>query len=315
MNNQYSLNNIDSLLFQYALKNRELSQKKNEINQQIKVCRADIAERRSYIETMHRDKKKLEEEIRVKQSTVMHNKANAKSMKTTNSQLLQYEQTLKAELESIKTSYNRDMEAYEERITSYKKTFQTHKDFYCQNPVAQMLLTLQAEKEEIECRIKACDDQITIKQKELDHLTGSAVDSSSTEELPDSVPGQQASAGPEKQLDPQTEEECNSSIDISSLQLNHTEDDHKTSEEVNAEEIPEENEVCSILDTTDCSNSQEEESNELWSSRPLDGKGGKSVCVSVDTNILHTRCHVWIFMLTLWSLQKHQIQTSSPHPD
>lgn len=31
---------------------------------------------------------------------------------------------------------------------------------------------LQAEKEKTECRIKAWNDQITLKQKELDHLTG-----------------------------------------------------------------------------------------------------------------------------------------------
>lgn len=42
------------------------------------VCRADIAERRSYIQSVHRDIKKLEEEARMKQSTVVHNKANAK---------------------------------------------------------------------------------------------------------------------------------------------------------------------------------------------------------------------------------------------
>lgn len=42
------------------------------------VCRADIAKRRSYIETVQTSIKKLEEEIRVKQSTGNHNKANAK---------------------------------------------------------------------------------------------------------------------------------------------------------------------------------------------------------------------------------------------
>ena len=42
------------------------------------VCRAEIAERRSYIETVHRNTTKLEEEIRLKQSTVIHNKTNAK---------------------------------------------------------------------------------------------------------------------------------------------------------------------------------------------------------------------------------------------
>lgn len=40
--------------------------------------RAEIAERRSYIEAIYRNIKKLEEEIRVKQSTLIHNKANAK---------------------------------------------------------------------------------------------------------------------------------------------------------------------------------------------------------------------------------------------
>lgn len=61
---------------------------------------------------------------------------------------------------------------YEERLANYRKTFESHKDHYCQNPLAQKLLTLQAEKEEIESRIKACDDEITMKQKELDLLTG-----------------------------------------------------------------------------------------------------------------------------------------------
>lgn len=63
-------------------------------------------------------------------------------------------------------------EVYEERIASYRKIFRSHKEYYCQNPLAQKLLMLQAEKEEIESRIKACDVEITVKQKELDHFTG-----------------------------------------------------------------------------------------------------------------------------------------------
>lgn len=63
-------------------------------------------------------------------------------------------------------------QVYEERIVSCRKTFQSHKEYYCKNPHAQKLLTLQAEKEGIESRIKACDDEITLKQKELDHLAG-----------------------------------------------------------------------------------------------------------------------------------------------
>ncbi|XP_068559438.1 protein SIX6OS1 [Cebidichthys violaceus] len=267
MNDQYSLNNIDSILFQFALQTRKLSQKKNEINQQIKVSRVDTAERRSYIETIHRNIKRLEEEIRVKQSTVMHNKANAKSMKVTNSLLLQCEHTLKAELQSRKASYHQDTEVYEERITGCRKTFQSHKEYYYQNPLAQKLLTLQAEKEEIEFRIKARDDQIIMKQKELDQLTGPAVDASSTETPPDGVSGQQLVAEPEKQLDRQTEEESNASIDISSLHLNQTQNSNKTSVEANAEEIDEENKV---QYSTVYSASSGEENSELWSSQPLD---------------------------------------------
>lgn len=63
-------------------------------------------------------------------------------------------------------------EVFQERIASYRKIFQEHKEYYLQNPLAEKLLVLKAEKEEIECRIKAWDEQITMKQKELDHLTG-----------------------------------------------------------------------------------------------------------------------------------------------
>nr|XP_020506826.1 uncharacterized protein LOC109996851 isoform X1 [Labrus bergylta] len=254
MNDRYSFDDIENLLFQFALQTRELSQKKNEINQQIQVCRADIAERKSFIETIQRNTKKLDEEIIVKQSTLMHNKACAKSIKATNSLLLQYEQTLKEELETRRDRYNHDMDVYEEKIASYKKTFQSHKDYYCQNPHAKKLLALQAEKEEIESRIKACDDQITMKQKELDNLSGQEANSSSTEKPPDSVSGQQLITGPEKQLDPQTED-IDSSINISSLHLNQTKDD-EISVEVSAEENCEENE---LQDTSMCSPVQEEE--------------------------------------------------------
>ena len=62
-------------------------------------------------------------------------------------------------------------EVYEERISSCRITLKSHKESYFQNPLAQELLALQAEKEEIEHRIEACDDQLTMKQKELDLLT------------------------------------------------------------------------------------------------------------------------------------------------
>ncbi|XP_047456834.1 uncharacterized protein LOC125017557 isoform X2 [Mugil cephalus] len=286
MSDQYSLNNIDSLLFQLALQTRELSQKKNEIFQHIKVCRDNIAERRSHIETVHKHVKKLDEEIGVRQHTVTNNKAKTKSMKVTNSLLLQYEQSLKAELESRKTNYNRDMEIYEERIASYRRTFQSHQEYYFQDPLAQKLLMLQAEKEEIDRRIRACDDQIKMKQRELDHLTGNkrfmsppfflgvlkyllymqllsvcpgpAVSSFSTEKLPDSVFGQQYTTE-EKQEGLQTKEDSASVMDIS-LHLKQTrilEDGHQTSVEANAEEIYEKNKV---RDSPTCCTSPEKPS-------------------------------------------------------
>lgn len=63
-------------------------------------------------------------------------------------------------------------EVLEEKYTSCKNTFQSHKEYYCQHPLALKLLALQTEKEEIEKRIKAYDGEITIKEKELTHLTG-----------------------------------------------------------------------------------------------------------------------------------------------
>ncbi|XP_069554525.1 protein SIX6OS1 [Brachyistius frenatus] len=280
MNDTYSLNNIDSLLFHL-------------------VCRANIAERRTHIKTVHGTIETLEEDIGGKQSTVTRNKENAKSTRATNNLLLQYEQSLKAELESRKANYNQDMEVYEERIASYRKTFQSHKEYYFQNPVAQRLLTLHAEKEEIERRIKACDDQIAVKQRKLDRLAGPAVTSISAEKLPDrylsvnvtynkriiphsfkqkiffwtefifvsSVFGQQALAEPETQSDHQTEEDSDSSIDISSLHLSTTENGHKTSVEENAEEIDEEN---MAMDLPTCCTSPEKQSQELGSFQQSD---------------------------------------------
>lgn len=61
---------------------------------------------------------------------------------------------------------------YEERLASYRKTFEKHKEYYCKNPLVQKHLTLQAQKGEIESRIKVCDDEITLRQKELERLTG-----------------------------------------------------------------------------------------------------------------------------------------------
>lgn len=114
--------------------------------------------------------------------------------------LLQHEQTLKEELEKRKARYKHDVYVHftkmwyflcfernlklcfcvcfqtrvhhEERIANYKKILQDHKDYYYNNPLAQKLLALQSQRVEIESQIKACDDQISVAQKELDMLTG-----------------------------------------------------------------------------------------------------------------------------------------------
>ena len=61
---------------------------------------------------------------------------------------------------------------YQERIERYRKVFQQHKESYCKNPLAKQLLMIQSGKEELESRIKACEDQITAKEKALQDLLG-----------------------------------------------------------------------------------------------------------------------------------------------
>ncbi|CAL8265810.1 unnamed protein product [Lota lota] len=72
------------------------------------ASRADVAERKAFIETMHNKIKKLEDEIAVKQNTVKQIKDNAKSMKANNRLLQHYEMTLKGELEKKQENYNHD---------------------------------------------------------------------------------------------------------------------------------------------------------------------------------------------------------------
>ncbi|XP_047226592.1 uncharacterized protein LOC124871366 isoform X2 [Girardinichthys multiradiatus] len=264
MKEQHSLDNMDSLLFQFAVKTRQLSQKKNEIQQQIKVCRTCITEKRSYIETIQGYIKNLEEEARVKESTVTKNKEKAKRMKATNSLLLQYEQTLKAELESRKNSYNHDQEVYEDRIASCRRTLQSHKETYFQNPVAQKLLLVQAEIEETESRIKDYDDCIMMKQKELEHLAGPTVTSYAIEKLPDSVLGQQPTT--EEEQYELTKEDC--SINISAIDLNQAASGHEPAVEADTEEMNEENEVQDP--TSYLTTAPDKTNDELWSHQQLD---------------------------------------------
>ncbi|XP_037832075.1 uncharacterized protein LOC108240771 isoform X2 [Kryptolebias marmoratus] len=229
---QHSLHNIDSLVFQLALQTRELYQKKNEIKQQIKVCRDGIAEKKSYIGTIQENIKKLEEQVGVTQSAVMKNKENAKT------------------------------EVYEERISSFRKTLQSFKESYHQNPLAQKFLALQAEKEQLESRIKAWDDQIMTKQKELEHLTYPTVNSFSTEELPDSAFVEQATVEQEEPEHQTKDGRDSSIIDISSIHLNQTANEDETSVKSNAEEIHEQN---NVQDPPAWSGQQQSQSDEIHS--------------------------------------------------
>ncbi|RVE58089.1 hypothetical protein OJAV_G00205800 [Oryzias javanicus] len=252
MDEQISLKNIDGLLFQLGHQSRELSQQKKTICQQIQVFRAGIDEKKSYNETMCGNLKKLEEEVRVKQGTLTLTKENAKSMKETASFLLQHEQTLRAELESRKSGYDRDREIYEERISDCTKTFESYEEGYFQNPLAQKLLKLQTENEEIECRIMACDDQITMKEKELDFLTRPPMNSVSSEKTTESQEPEQEEA--------ESREGGDSSLDVSSLCINQKID--LQIEDSNAEMIDQQNKA---TNSPTCNSSKEKADNPLWS--------------------------------------------------
>lgn len=134
------------------------------------------------------------------------NKAIAKSMKSTSGLLLHYEQTLKTELETRKASYNRDREEYEKRITSYRGSFQSYKEYYYNNPLAQKLLGLQGENREIEARIKNYDEEITSKQEELDNLTAPVIQDSAPENISEGDSEQIPENEPEKQPEEETVE-------------------------------------------------------------------------------------------------------------
>lgn len=64
-------------------------------------------------------------------------------------------------------------------MESYRNVFQQYKDRYCQNPLAQKLLKIQAENEEIERRIRATDEQVLEKERELMAALGNSSVSSS----------------------------------------------------------------------------------------------------------------------------------------
>ncbi|XP_046902979.1 uncharacterized protein LOC124485417 isoform X1 [Hypomesus transpacificus] len=218
MDGQESFVNIDILLLQLVLQSRELSQKKNAINQQIELCKANIAQKKSYIETTTCSIRKLEDEINQKQKIVKHFKANAKSMKATNNYLQQYEKVLQLELERTQENCNQEKKVYQERIESYKKVFQKYKEYYCESPLAKKLLMIQSENEEIERRIKACDGQIRMREKELEDQHGKTHSTFSIENSAESVSDRVSTEEPNRQPDHQADD-LDAHIHLSSLHL------------------------------------------------------------------------------------------------
>ncbi|KAL6484447.1 hypothetical protein MHYP_G00064920 [Metynnis hypsauchen] len=172
MADQTELTSLDSLLLQLALDTRELSQKKDSLKRQIEICKSNIQEKKNYIDTAQKSLKKLEDEILQKHNTVKCYKENVKSLRGTSNLLLQYEKTLESELERRTDSCNQDMKVFQERIENYKAVFQQYKEEYCKNPLAKKLLSIQAENEDIEKRIRAKEEQITAIEKELKDLQG-----------------------------------------------------------------------------------------------------------------------------------------------
>lgn len=59
-------------------------------------------------------------------------------------------------------------------MENYWKIFRQHKEEYLQNPLATKLLKIQDENEEIERRIRAKEEEIIAKEKELKALHGNS---------------------------------------------------------------------------------------------------------------------------------------------
>lgn len=167
-----TVNQLDNLLLQLGIETRELAQRNNDLKQQIQICESNIQEKKDYIKTTQLTISKLDEEIQQKQNTGKFIKENTKNQQRTGHLLLQYEKTLEAELEKRQNSYKQDMKMFQERIESYRNVFQQYKDRYCQNSLAQKLLKAQAENEEIERRMRAIEEQIMEKDRELTAALG-----------------------------------------------------------------------------------------------------------------------------------------------
>ncbi|XP_029700224.1 uncharacterized protein isoform X1 [Takifugu rubripes] len=276
MNDQPPPIDIDSVLVQLALQTRENALKKREIHLQIKGFSSDIAGRKALIQALEINIEKLTEEIKSKQNALAHHTETSQSIKASNSRLHQYEQSLKEKAQSQLSSYRQELEDLEKKYTSCKNTFQSYKEYYCQHPLAQKLLKLQSDKEGIERRIKAYDEEITIKEKSLAHLTGNkkyhhslvlqldiplgplfslnnSTDISTTSDEITDRADQKPLKESEKQLSPPAVED-RASIDISSF--------HTVETAANTEDIHEEHDQ---QDTAHCIAAAEETGNELLS--------------------------------------------------
>ncbi|XP_049341196.1 ELKS/Rab6-interacting/CAST family member 1 isoform X2 [Astyanax mexicanus] len=202
MEDQTGLTGLDNLLLQLALETRELSQKKEELKQQIQIYRSSIQTKKQHIEETQKNIKKLDEEISQKQKTVKCFKENVKSLRGTNNLLLQYEKTLESELERRQDSCNQDMKLFQERIDNYRNVFQQYKEEYCKNPLAKQLLKFQAENEEMEKRIRAKEEEMIAKEKVLNTLKE---DHSACESGERPSQSQDAALPPESDFQPQAD--------------------------------------------------------------------------------------------------------------
>ncbi|KAL0985689.1 hypothetical protein UPYG_G00160530 [Umbra pygmaea] len=219
MEDSESLGSMDGLLLQLALQTREISQRRDKLNQQIQISKSNVAGKKSYIEGIQRNIKTLEKESQNKQNIVKHLKDNSKSLKSTNSLLLQYEKSMQAELERRLDHCNQEMKVYQERIESYRKVYQQHKECYSQIPLAKKLLLIQGDKEEIESRIKECDEQIVAKQNVLQDLLGQSL---SIENPMESIVGLQTANDCERHSEPPIKNSLPSPQGISCLNLSQT---------------------------------------------------------------------------------------------
>ncbi|XP_077583985.1 uncharacterized protein LOC144204093 isoform X2 [Stigmatopora nigra] len=181
MAHQSTTSAIDNILFQLASEARELTQRKNDINQEIEVNKTKIARRRTCIETTRTDIKTLKDNADMKQNNLNHNRALAKSMKVTQGMLLQYERTLKLELENIKANYNNEKDVYEEKMASYRKLFQDHQMPY--------VLNIQVQNDDMESSLTASQDEVmTVNVKEAGRracVTDFSVPRSTSDEDPE----------------------------------------------------------------------------------------------------------------------------------